>query len=112
MSSGGIARATPEQKRLMNNLEKRNERNKDRIGYSKPIFKMNKDGSVSYEYTVKRITVRVHGGKMITSEKDDVYERTEYHSGKIMPDGLNKKNKTTKEEVLIRKGRLPRRKKK
>lgn len=106
---GSFSRATPEQTRLMNNLRKRNEKNDT---YSQPTFKMNKDGSVSYEYTQKRIIHHVHGGKMQSEEKNDVYERTERYSGTIMPDGLRKQNKTTKEDVLIRKGREKKRKKK
>lgn len=96
----------------MNNLEKRNEKYKEQYGYSKPVFRMNEDGSVSYEYTSTRIFHHVHGGKISYVEKDDVYERTEHYSGKIMQDGLNVKNKTTKEERLIRKGHYPRRQKK
>lgn len=104
---GSISKATSEQKRLMNNLENRNAK---RAEFSKPTFNMNRDGSVSYEYTKTRIINRVHGGKMQSEEKNDVYERTEHYSGKIMPDGLRRENKTTYEDVLIRKGHSPRRK--
>lgn len=87
----------------MNNLKNRNAKNSER--YSKPTFKKNKDGTVSYEYTVTRHVEYVHGGKMQSPDKNDIYKRTEYYSGKIFPDGLRKENKTTKEDVLIKKGR-------
>lgn len=92
----------------MNNLKKRNTKE---TGYSQPSFKMNKDGSVSYKFTRTSIMQYVHGGKMQSPDKNDTYERTQYYSGMIMPDGLRKENKTIKEDILIRKGRTPKRSK-
>lgn len=101
--SSSISKATSEQKTKMNRLIKRNE--KPNYGYSKPTFHMNKDGSVSYDYTVTRIVNEVHNSKMQSEDKNDVYERTEYYSGKIMKDGLIKKNKKTYKDVLIKRGK-------
>lgn len=104
------SRTTPEQNRIMGNMERVLERDSAH-GYSKPTFKTNKDGSISYEYTRARTIEYVHGGKMQSQEKNDIYERTEHYSGVIMRDGLRRANKTTSDDVLIRKGRSPRRKK-
>ena len=98
MGSGGIAKASSEQRRIMSNIEKANAK---RPEFSEATFKMNKDGSVSYEFTKIKIVRYAHGGKMISSEKDDIYERKEHYSGKIMPDGLRRANKTTKEDTQI-----------
>ena len=107
---GFAPRTTPEQKRIIGNMERVLERDSTQ-GYSKPTFKTNKDGSVSYEYTRTRKIEHVHGSKMQSPEKNDTYERTEHYSGVIMRDGLRRANKTTKDDVLIRKGRSPRRRK-
>lgn len=105
-----VPRTTPEQNRIIGNIERVLERDSAQ-GYSKPTFKTNNDGSVSYEYTRTKTIENVHGGKMQSTEKNDIYERTEHYSGVIMRDGLRRANKTTKDDVLIRKGRSPRRKK-
>lgn len=42
---------------------------------------------------------------MHSPEKNDIYERTEYYSGKIMRDGLRKKNKTVYTDVLVKRGK-------
>lgn len=104
--SSGMSNVSSEQRRLMNNLVKRNTR-EDYIseGFSKPKFTKNKDGSITYEYQVKHSTIKVHGGKMQSPEKNDIYERTEYYSGKIMQDGLRKKNKTVYTDVLVKRGK-------
>ena len=96
---------SPEQKRLMNNLIRRNLKNSPGYNYSAPEFAKNKDGSVSYKYTVKNIVYKAHGGKMISPDKNDIYQRTTFESGLIMRDGLIKRNKSTKEETLIKRGK-------
>lgn len=103
-SSSGISGASPKQLRLMNNLVKRNAKEATRGG-SKPKFTKNKDGSITYEYQIKHRTAKVHGGKMQSPEKNDIYERTEHYSGKIMQDGLRKKNKTVYTDVLVKRGK-------
>lgn len=105
-SPSGISSASPspQQRRLMNNLVKRNAKEAAR-GFSKPKFTKNKDGSITYEYQIKHRTVKIHGGKMQSPEKNDIYERTEHYSGKIMRDGLRKKNKTVYTDVLVKRGK-------
>lgn len=44
---------------------------------------------------------------MISPEKNDLYERTTIHSGKIGKDGLIKRNKDENTDVLLRRGRAP-----
>lgn len=105
-SPSGISSASPspQQRRLMNNLVKRNAKEAAR-GFSNPKFTKNKDGSITYEYQIKHRTVKIHGGKMQSPEKNDIYERTEHYSGKIMRDGLRKKNKTVYTDVLVKRGK-------
>lgn len=105
--SNSMSKATSDQKTKMNRMQKRNKKYNipDKYEYSKPTFHMNKDGSVSYDYTIKRIVFEVHNSKMQSEDKNDVYERTEYYSGKIMKDGLIKKDKKKYKDVLIRKGK-------
>lgn len=91
-----------EQKRLMNNLQKRNAKYDM---YSAPKFTKNKDGSISYEYKKEQIINHVHGGKMQSTEKNDIYRRTEVITGKIMKDGLRRENKPIKTETLIKRGK-------
>ena len=100
--SSGLSKASSEQKRLMNNLVKRNSKEK---WYSVPEFTMNKDGSVSYQYKTERTYTYAHGGKMIGPEKDDIFLRTTFESGKIMKDGLRKKNKSVVEDKIIKRGK-------
>ncbi len=102
----GGGKATPQQEKMMNNMKNRNANNS---AFSEPTFKTNKDGTVSFEFTKKRIINYVHNSKMQSEDKNDVYERTEYHSGRIMKDGLLNQNKTTYEDVLIKKGRSSKR---
>lgn len=103
-SSSGMSSVSPKQRRLMNNLVKRNAKEAAR-GFSEPKFTKNKDGSITYEYQIKHRTVKIHGGKMQSPEKNDIYERTEHYSGKIMRDGLRKKNKTVYTDVLVKRGK-------
>lgn len=60
-------------------------------GYEDVKITMGKDGAANYEYTEKRRVTKAHVGKMIDPSKDKIYERTTKPSGKIMPDGLRKK---------------------
>ena len=100
--SSGMRVATVQQHKMMENLKKRNEKYSE---YSAPKFSMNKDGSVSYEYKKERLYTHVHGGKMRSPEKDDIYRRTEVITGKSMKDGLLREDKPVKTEVLVKKGR-------
>lgn len=99
--SSGIVSISSQQRQLMDRLKRRNER----YGFSAPKFSKNKDGSVSYEYKREKIVQFVHGGKMQSYEKNDVYLRTEVVTGKIMKDGLHRENKPIKTETLIKKGK-------
>lgn len=103
-SSGMSGGSSPQQRQLMSNLVNRNAREAAR-GFSKPKFTKNKDGSITFEYQIKHLTAKVHGGKMQSPEKNDIYEKTEHYSGKIMRDGLLKKNKTVYTEVLVKRGK-------
>ena len=100
--TGGLSSATPEQQRLMNGLKRRNAEYDE---YSEPKFTKNKDGTISYEYVKTKIVHKVHGGKMQSYEKNDVYRRVEVITGKIMKDGLRRENKPVKTETLIKKGK-------
>lgn len=103
--SSGIG-VSPEQRRIMNNLIRRNSDPKNvAYRYSEPRFTQNKDGSVTYEYQTKQTVYKVHNSKMQSEEKNDVYERTKTYSGKIMRDGLHRKNKSVYTDVLIKQGK-------
>lgn len=99
--SSGFSYPTSEQQRRMNRLREIGQRD----NYRNIQFERNRDGSIDFSYERQRRVEYVHGGKMQDPNKNDTYERTEYHTGKIMPDGLIKRNKTTKEDKLIRRGR-------
>lgn len=99
--ASGFLSPTSEQQIKMNRLRNIGQRD----NYQNIQFERNRDGSIDFSYERQRIVRYVHGGKMLSPDKDDIYERTEYYTGKIMPDGLIKRNKTTKEDKLIRRGR-------
>lgn len=99
--SSGFLSPTSEQQRRMNRLREIG----PKYNYQNIRFSSNKDGSIDYSYQIQRKVEYVHGGKMQDPRKNDIYERTEYYSGKFMRDGLIKRNKTTKEDRLIRRGR-------
>lgn len=75
-------------------------------GYTDVQFTRNKNGDVEYSYIEKKTVQQVHGGFQ-AEEKNDVYERTIVHSGRIGKDGLITLNKDEKTDVLVRKGREP-----
>lgn len=101
--SGGLGgNISEEQKRKMDRLVKRNE---EYDNFSKPTFRRDKDGNIEYEYTDTKIVNKVHGGKMQSPDKNDIYKRVTIESGRIMKDGLVKKNKSVKTETLIKKGK-------
>lgn len=79
--------------------------NKNRL-LSALQFKPNKDGSIYYEYKETTNVSYVHGGKMISPEKNDIYERIITYSGTIYKDGLRKRNKDSYTDTLIKKGRM------
>lgn len=99
--ASGFLSSTREQQRRMNRLREIGQSD----NYQNIRFERNRDGSIDFSYQRQRRIGYVHGGKMQDPSKDDIYERTEYYTGKIMPDGLIKRNKTTREDKLIRRGR-------
>lgn len=97
---------TSAQKAKADNLKRLSEKR----GYTDVKFHRNEAGEVEYTYTEKKIVQVVHGGFQ-AEEKNDVYERTIVHSGRIGKDGLITRNKDEKTDVLIKKGMEPKRKK-
>lgn len=92
---------TSAQKAKADNIKKQAQKR----GYTNIKFSYNENGEVEYSYTEKKNVQEVHGGKMQDPAKNDHYERTVVHSGKIGKDGLIKRNKDEKNDVLIQKGR-------
>lgn len=97
-STSNISRYTPKQKVLVDRLK----RMAKEYGYEDVKITMGKDGAVNYEYTEKRRVTKAHVGKMIDTSKDKIYERTTKQSGKIMPDGLRKKNRAEMTDRFIK----------
>lgn len=97
-SSSGLRGITQAQKKKVAGLY----RVAKEFGYEDVKVNVTKDGIVHYEYTEKRRVTEVHVGKMIDSSKDKLYERTTKQSGKIMPDGLRKKNKAEVTDKFIK----------
>lgn len=93
---------TSAQKAKADNLKRVSEKR----GYTDVKFHRNEAGEVEYTYTEKKTVQEVHGGFQ-AEEKNDVYERTIVHSGRIGKDGLITRNKDEKTDVLVRKGREP-----
>lgn len=93
--------ATQEQQIVM----KRFERKLPKLGYTKPTFKKQKDGFITFEYTKTRLVAHVHGGKMQSPDKNDLYEKTEFHRGKIGKDGLILREGSTSVNKLIKRGK-------
>lgn len=100
-STSNISRYTPKQKVLVDRLK----RMAKEYRYEDVKITMGKDGAVNYEFSTRKRVYGIHGGKMQSPDKNDIYERTEKQSGKIMPDGLRKKNKTEVTDKLIKKGK-------
>ena len=100
-SASNVPRYTQKQKAMIDRLKKM----ADKYGYEDVKVKTDKSGAVSYEYTERKTVTKVHGGKMQSADKNDIYERLTKQSGKIMPDGLRKKNKTEVTDKLIKKGK-------
>ena len=100
-SASNITHYTAKQKARVDGLK----RMAEKYGYKDVKIKMGKDGAVNYEYTEKKRVTKVHVGKMIDPAKNDIYERTTKQSGKIMPDGLRKKNKAEVTDKLIKSGK-------
>lgn len=104
-ASSGVAstrNATGEQKRIMSNIKRAVEK---RTGTTPPKFTRGTDGVVHYSYTETKIVSVAHAGKMQSEEKNDIYERTIHHTGRILTDGLIRQNKSKIKDVLKRKGR-------
>lgn len=100
-SVSNIARYTPKQKAMIDRLKKM----ADKYGYEDVKVKTDKSGAVNYQYTERKRVTKVYGGKMQSADKNDIYERTTKQSGKIMPDGLRKKNKPEIFDKIIKKGK-------
>lgn len=100
-SSGIAGTRTAQQSTKINNITRAGKK----YGYKNLKFTMDKDGVVNYSFETTRIVNKVHNSKMQDPSKNDIYERTEYNSGKIFKDGLIKKNKAEKNERLIKKGK-------
>ena len=98
----GLSQVSSNQRAKMQNIKNALSGKK---GMSTPVFSVSNDGSVQYSYTETRTLAHVKGGKMISPEKDDVYERTTTYSGVILKDGLIKKNKHSYVEKLIKRGK-------
>lgn len=107
-SAGGALDATPEQRRIMRNMRAAISKNEHQTA---PIFKRRSDGAIEYSYTETRNYSIVHGGKMQAEEKNDIVERKTTFTGTIGKDGLWRRNKSAKEEKLIKRGRESRRRK-
>ena len=101
-AKGGIAGATSEQKhrieRFKNIISSKNY-------YSDPKFSMNKDGDISFSYIETQIIQHVHNSKMQDPSKNDIYERRINHTGIIRKNGKVSRNKSIKEDILIKKGK-------
>lgn len=97
-SASNITHYTAKQKARVDGLK----RMAEKYGYKDVKIKMGKDGAVNYEYTEKKIVTKAHVGKMIDPAKDRIYERSTKQSGKIMPDGLKKKNKAEVTDRFIK----------
>lgn len=101
-SSGAKGGATPQQKHIMNNMVKSLAKN---AAASSPRFHINDDGSISWNYSETRMAAKVHAGKMISPEKDDVVERKTIKSGTIAKDGFIRFNPSVTTETLVKKGK-------
>lgn len=100
-SASSVPRYTQKQKAMIDRLRKM----ANKYGYEDVKVKTDKSGTVSYEYTERKTVTHVHGGKMQSADKNDIYERVTKQSGKIMPDGLRKKNKPEISDKLIKRGK-------
>ena len=103
-SSSGIGVAsgtTSEQRTVMKRFENVAKKN----GYSKPVFKKQGDGSISFEYSRATTVQKVHGGRMQSADKNDIYQRTKTHHGTNGKDGLVLRGKTTANDKLIKLGK-------
>ena len=107
-AGGGLGLATAEQLRIMKNMSAAISKDAHKTA---PKFKVRSDGIVEYSYTETRNYAHVHGGKMLSEEKDDIVERKTIFTGTIGKDGLLRKGTSTKEEKMIKSGREPRRRK-
>lgn len=95
---------TSAQKAKADNLKRLSEKR----GYTDVKFHRNEAGEVEYTYTEKKTVQEVHGGFQ-AEEKNDVYERTIVHSGRIGKDGLITRNKDEKNDNLLQRGRVTKR---
>ncbi len=74
-------------------------------GYTGLNFSKDENGAIAFSYTREKLYAREHGGKMISPDKADTIRRTEQLSGTIAKDGLIRRNKTQKTEIVIKYGR-------
>jgi hypothetical protein len=97
-AGGGV---TQEQQTIMKRFEKKY----PNLGYTKPTFKKQNDGFIAFEYSKTRVVTHVHGGKMQSPDKNDIYERTQTYRGKIGKDGLILRGDSTSVDKLINRGK-------
>lgn len=79
-AAGTLAKADGLQRKAMNRLIQYSKEDENR---SKPTFKFNKDGTISFSFTQKRVVVDSHPSN---SDKDVLYERTTLRSGRLLKD--------------------------
>lgn len=89
--------------RIMNNM--RNVLSRDTSVVEPITFDRQKDGTVSYQYTTEQSFHKVHGGKMISPDKDDIVKRITIFSGTIAKDGMRIKNQPIKTETIVKRGK-------
>lgn len=77
--------------------------------YTKPIFKLNNDGNIEFEYKGTETRKREKGGKMQSATKADTVEVTSRYYGVIRVSGDKiriERHSKTESEKLIKRGRL------
>lgn len=77
--------------------------------YTSPIFKLNNDGNIEFEYKGTEIRKREKGGKMQSATKADTVEVTKRYYGVIRVSGDKmriERRSETESEKLIKRGRL------
>lgn len=77
--------------------------------FTTPVFKLNNDGNIEFEYKGTATRKREKGGKMQSATKGDIVEVTTRYYGVIMTSGdkmrIERRSETESEKV-IKRGRL------
>ena len=74
-----------------------------------PVFKLNNDGNIEFEYKGTETRKREKGGKMQSATKADIVEVTTRYYGVIMTNGDKmriERRSETESEKIIKRGRL------